>query len=192
LRGRSPAAQSLREKPGLPLAAQLQQNAGMAKPIVKSVMTRDIFAVEPETTLAMVARLFELHGISGVPVIDDAGRALGLITKTDLLNSARKRTEPRGPSRFHRVRDGAVISSGTLDDAHRDIQGVVADVMSWYTLSVLPTTPVEEAARLIIAEGVHRLLILEHGRVVGILTPTDCLRALLPVQQARQQPAGVL
>jgi CBS domain-containing protein len=142
-------------------------------------MTRELYAVEPDTSLATLARILEIHDISGVPVIDEAGHAVGVVSQTDLLDSLRPRSRREGPSFFHKLRDGQVCATGTADHAHDAVAGTVADVMSTSFLSIGQNATVVDAARLMLANGVHRLFVLDRGRVAGAITSTDCLRALV-------------
>jgi len=147
-------------------------------------MTRELYAVQPDTPLATLARILEMHDISGVPVIDAQGRAVGVVSQTDLLDSLHPRSRPETPSFFHKLRDGQVCATGTADHAHDAIPGTVADVMSLAFLSIGPNATVVDAARLMLANGVHRLFVLDHGRIVGVITSTDCLGALVEALDA--------
>jgi len=156
--------------------------------IVAQRMTRELYAVRPDTSLATVARILEMHDISGVPVIDAAGHAVGVVSQTDLLDSLCPRSRPEGPSFFYKLRDGQVCATGTADHAHDAIAGAVGDVMSQTFISVGPNATVVDAARLMLANGVHRLFVLDRGRIVGVITSTDCLSALVEALDGHSKP----
>ena len=147
--------------------------------IVAQRMMRELYAVEPDTSLATVARILEMHDISGVPVIDPVGHAVGVVSQTDLFDSLGPRSRPDGPSFFHKLRDGEVCATGTVDHANDVIEGTVGDIMSRTFLSIDPNATVVDAARLMLANRVHRLFVLDRRRIAGVITSTDCLSALV-------------
>jgi CBS domain-containing protein len=142
-------------------------------------MTRDVFAVTPETSLMTAAHLLANRHISAAPVIDPAGRVLGVISQLDLVDPDRDRTDRLGTSIFYRR------AAGGLEVAHGEVpvtaEGLVRDVMSPYVLAVDADAPLLDAVRLMVADDVHRLLVLERGRLSGIVSQTDVMRALLQV-----------
>jgi CBS domain-containing protein len=147
------------------------------KPIrVREVMTRDVFAVAPDTSLETAARLFATRQVSGAPVVESSGRPVGVVTQSDLVDPDRERSEKQGRAVYYRLGGGArevQLDDNALPD------GVVSDVMSPFVLSVPPDMLVFDAARLMLTDGVHRLLVVENDRVVGILSSTDVLRAVV-------------
>jgi CBS domain-containing protein len=60
-----------------------------------------------------------------------------------------------------------------------DKRKIVADVMTAFTIAVTPSTPLLEAMKLMVADDIHRVLVLDGGRLVGILTTMDVVRAVL-------------
>jgi len=138
---------------------------------VAGTMTREVFAVAPETTLGAVAGLFAKRHISGAPVVDEAGRPLGVVTLSDLLFPNPNRPPENEKAFFYRI-----THHGVEPLAMRD--GTVADVMSHFILSIGPESPLREAIRLMAADRVHRLLVIDGGNLVGIISSMDVLRAL--------------
>jgi CBS domain-containing protein len=147
--------------------------------LVGDVMARDVLAVGPETSLATVVRLLTLHDISGLPVIDDKGRAVGVVSKGNLIDEPSRRSglEPR--PEYYRLRLGEITAVGTTDQPRLPTSGVVADVMSPVVLTVDRNATVFDAARLMVHEDVHRLIVIGDGRVRGVVTVLDCLRAIV-------------
>lgn len=147
----------------------------MATLKVGDVMTREVIAVAPDTSLVTTARLFAARHITGAPVIDPDGRPIGVVTQTDLTDPDRDRTNRPGKSIFYQVTHHARIVQG--DDA-TTADGIVADVMSPFVLAIDPNAPLMEAIRLMVSDDVHRLLVTREGKLVGIVTSMDVLRAL--------------
>lgn len=146
---------------------------------VDDIMTRDVFAVGPSTDLETVAALFVAKHISGTPVIDAKGRAVGMISKTDLLAPRPERSATTPEPLYYRVRGGEIHTIGTPLDGRGAIQAVAGDVMSPFVFCVGPKAPISDAMRLMVMDEVHRLLVVDGDRIVGILTSMDLLRALL-------------
>lgn len=128
---------------------------------VQAVMARAVVAVKAELPLDRARDLFLEREIGGAPVVDDQGRPIGVVTKTDLLRAGASRP-------------GATV----------------ADVMSRNVLTLTERTPISEAAALLASEGVHRAPVLgREGRVVGIVTVLDVLRWLAH-QDGQLMPSG--
>lgn len=145
-------------------------------PNVATVMTRELFAVGPDTSIETAARLLTARHIGGAPVVDRRGKPLGVISLFDLVDPDRPRTRRFGHPLFYRIHDGRPEMLG--DDVEVD-RGEVADVMSPFVLSIDAGATLRAAGQLMLDENVHRLLVLDGERLVGIVTTTDVLRGLL-------------
>lgn len=146
---------------------------------VSAIMTSDVVAVRPDVSLEGVANLLLERGIGGVPVVDDQGRPVGVVTKTDLVGEralAGDTEEVLGPgqqvSRGHyRVEVKPGVHAETL------ARGTVADAMTHAPMTLSEDAPIAEAAALLATRGVHRAPVLSRdGRVAGIVTSTDVVR----------------
>lgn len=148
-----------------------------ARATVADVMSEDVYAVKAETALSTVAHVLAEQRISGLPVIDDDGRPIGMISKTDLLDPDRPRTGRVGRTVFYRVAEGTIEE---LYDDGRVSDGIVAHLMSPFVLSVNPDTPLYDAIHLMVLEDVHRLVVCgDDRRLIGLVTAMDVLRALV-------------
>jgi CBS domain-containing protein len=144
--------------------------------MVSDVMTRDLYAVAPDTSIETAARLLSTRHIGGAPVVDRRGKAIGVISLFDLVDPDRPRTRRTGHPVFYKIHEGRPEALG--DDV-RIGHGEVSDVMSPFVLSIDASASLEIAARLMIDENVHRLLVVDGERLVGIVTTTDLLRGLI-------------
>lgn len=142
---------------------------------VAAAMSREVLALAPDTSLSAAARLFATRHITGAPVIDHTGQVLGVVSQTDLVDPDRSRSEASGHSGYYRVSEGQTDAVG---EAVGSEDGMVADVMSANVLSIGPAAPLCEAIHSMVAEGVHRLLVADEGRLVGIISSMDVLRVL--------------
>jgi CBS domain-containing protein len=137
---------------------------------VDQLMTREIVAVAPETSLKDVARLLTAHRISGVAVCDREGRVLGVVSEADIIRIEEGQSpEPAGRlSRLLRTADGdgAVLAARTAGEA-----------MTSPAVTIAPNASVAEAARTMVTRAINRLPVVDAGRLVGIVTRADLVRA---------------
>ena len=127
---------------------------------VGNLMTVDPVVIDPEASVHDAEMLLKSYRISGLPVTAD-GAVVGVISQTDLLNA---RSSELIGSNWDRVK--------------------VRHLMSRPALTVHLTTTVVRAARIMLDEHIHRLVVVDdEGAPVGVLTATDLLRSLLPEQE---------
>jgi CBS domain-containing protein len=143
---------------------------------VHDVMTRDIYAVAPDTSLETAARLLTSLHVTGAPVVGPGGKPVGVVTLADLVDPDRERGAHPGYPRFYRLTDGDLEEVG---EAASVGPGCVADVMSPFVFGIEASAPLTVAAERMLEDGVHRLLVLEHTRLIGIVTSMDLLRGFV-------------
>jgi predicted transcriptional regulator len=149
----------------------------MAALTVTDCMSREIFAVAPDTSLEVAARLFSGHHISGAPVVDDEGRGVGVVTLNDLCDPDRPRGAGVGSSTCYKIGGGIV---DRFDGGKVSTPGRADDIMTAFVVQVPADMPVREAMRLMVSDGIHRLFVHDgERRIAGIVTSMDILRALL-------------
>jgi CBS domain-containing protein len=138
---------------------------------VSSVMTaRPVMAAET-TSFKEIAGLLAEYRISALPVVDDAGRLVGVVSEADLLLK-----EAFGPAEHHRL----VESSRTRRERAKAGALLARDLMTSPAVTIGPGAPIAEAARVMHDKSVKRLPVVdEDGRVVGIVTRSDLLRIFL-------------
>jgi CBS-domain-containing membrane protein len=142
-------------------------------------MARTVWAVATDTDVETVAWLLTDRRISGTPVLDAAGRLAGVITKTDLV--AWTGGSDARPSRrvFFRLSAGNVETCIAPDEVPPPRGPTVEELMSPFALTITPEASILDAARMLMAEDIHRLIVVDRGKVVGVVTPLDLLRALV-------------
>jgi CBS domain-containing protein len=146
---------------------------------VEEIMQRDVATVTPDTPVETVLALLREQGLPGVPVVNDAGRCVGIVTEADLVISEDEQDLhlPHHVDLF-----GAVIWLEPFkhfeDRLRKAMASQVEDMMTRDPVTVAPDASVEEAARLIVSSGHNRLPVVEHGRFVGLVTRVDVLEAL--------------
>jgi len=130
---------------------------------VSDVMTRDVLSVRPETSVREAALLMIDNRVSGLPVVED-DMVVGVISEADYVAKDTSRTW------VSRVLFGQ--EEATLTGVER-----VEELMSREPVTIAATATVQEAARLMTRKGVKRLPVTDHGRLIGIVTRSDLIRA---------------
>jgi CBS domain-containing protein len=137
-------------------------------------MTRRVITTTADASINDVARLMVLHRISGVPVGDGVGGVIGMITEGDLLRRAETGTDKR-----HSGWLGLLLGPGRLAQEYAQSHArKVEEIMTHAVISVSPETPLAEVVALMEARQVKRLAVLENGRLVGLVSRADLLKAL--------------
>jgi CBS domain-containing protein len=170
---------------------------------VRDIMTTDVVTLDPEMTLREAAVVFADRHVSGAPVVTN-GRVMGVLSASDILEaeaSAARDIDDDDTVQDGFDEDGAIpaaffarlwpdaavdvnerfgserrrdpVASGSLLDAH-----VVSHAMSRRVLHVHPQASIAQAAERMAAASVHRLLVIDAGGLVGIVTTSDIARWL--------------
>jgi CBS domain-containing protein len=138
------------------------------------IMTRKPVTVRSDLPIVAAIRIMLGRGISGLPVIDEEGDLVGMITEGDLLRRTEMRTEKRRP-------DWLAFFTGTDRLAREYVQSHsrnVADVMTRDVISVSEDAPLEEIVELMIGRRIKRVPVLRCTKLVGIVTRANLLRLL--------------
>jgi CBS-domain-containing membrane protein len=113
----------------------------------REIMTREVVSARPSAKIEEITRVLYVHGISGLPVLDEQHRVVGMVTEADIL--ARQRG-----------------------------QRLVQEIMSSPAFVVSEETPLEEIAALLTRERIKRVPVVREGKLVGIVSRADVVRAL--------------
>ena len=142
----------------------------------RDIMTKEVITATPATSVTEVAALLEKHRISGVPVVDVAGRVVGVITQSDLVARARDLELPPAIALFD-LRLFLETPSHFKKRLEKMLGVTVGEVMTPNPISVSPEMPVEEIAALMDRKKVHTLPVLAGGKLVGVIGKIDLIRA---------------
>jgi CBS-domain-containing membrane protein len=139
---------------------------------VYEVMTREVITVRPETTIRDAAELMTTYGISGLPVVDDRGVVVGVLSEGDLI--LRQRPRERAPWWRTFFADGERLAR-----EYQQAAGTTAgEVMTRAVLCVSPEVSIDTAASILDSRRIRRLPVVAHGRLVGIVSRGDLIKAL--------------
>ncbi|AUY47948.1 CBS domain-containing protein [Streptomyces sp. CB01881] len=136
---------------------------------VESVMTSPAVLVAPETGFREIVALLAEYDITGVPVVDEDGRPLGIVSEADLLLTLAAQEDP-----------GSLLPAPELPRSGPGGAVTAADLMTGPAVCTTPGTSVVAAARLMSRHAVKRLPVLDaEGRVSGMVSRGDLLRVFL-------------
>jgi CBS domain-containing protein len=143
------------------------------------VMTPHVVSVAPDESVVVAARLLLQKKISGLPVADDLGNLVGIITEGDFLRRVEigtKRQRPRWVEFF--------VGAGRLAEEYVRFSGrKVRDVMTHDVCTVTPKTPLEDVVRLMERNHIKRVPVVEGDKIVGIITRANLLHAMASFAQ---------
>jgi CBS domain-containing protein len=140
---------------------------------VRDVMTREVVAAHPDTTVNLVARLMADKAISGIPIVED-GRVVGIVTELDLI----VRNTRLEPPAFFALLDARIPleTPGHYREKLRHMLGTLArDVMTDKVVTVGPDEDLEALAELMVKRRVNPVPVVEDGRLVGIVARSDII-----------------
>jgi CBS domain-containing protein len=148
-------------------------------PTVREYMDDEPATVTLETSAEDVAKLLGEHELHGVPVVNEAGRCVGIVTENDLV-MADEEGDLHIPH-YIELFGGLVFLESVRGFEQRLRKAMAAsakDLMTKDPTTIGPDEDVHAAARVISESGHNRLPVVEHGRLVGVITRADVLRAL--------------
>jgi CBS domain-containing protein len=140
----------------------------------RDVMTREVVATAPEASVKDVAVLMINNRVSGVPVLDQESRLVGIVTEGDLL----RRAESGTVRRSSRWSEWFAPNSGLAAEYAKSHGRRVADVMTREVATLPETAGLVEIADLMETKGIKRIPVMEDGRLVGIVSRANLLQVL--------------
>lgn len=144
----------------------------------RDLMTPDVVTVAPNTPVMGVARLLAERHISGVPVTDADRKILGVVSEGDLIKQVSGRHD-QSPGFFQSLfADPAKMAQQYVKSHGR----TAADIMTPNPLTVSEDTPAGDIAEMLDKEHIRRVFVTRDGRLVGVVSRADLLRALVSPQ----------
>ena len=143
----------------------------------QNIMTSEVITVKENATVRELAALLLTNNISGAPVVDDAGKVIGVVTEGDLIFQNKK---VHLPTAFA-ILDAFVFLERPekMELELKKIAGSkVGDICSRKLISVGPETELEELATLMAEKKIHTLPVMSEGRLVGVIGKSDIIRTI--------------
>jgi len=145
---------------------------------VAEIMTKEVRTVRKETTIRELAELFVAHRISSLPVVDEDGKMIGIVTESDLVEQNKNVHLPTVISLFDWV-----IYLETEKSLEKELKKMggrsVADIYQTEIVSIASTASLGEAADLMSSRHTNSLPVIDNGNLVGIVARIDIIRTLL-------------
>jgi len=140
---------------------------------VADLMTRNVITAGLGTSVRHAADLMLAHRVSGLPVVDDDGQLVGLVTEGDLLRRAEL-----GFADIVHPWQSAVSQAGLARDFVKRHSWRVADVMASPVTTIAETASISEAAQVMDTRGIKRLPVVRERMLVGIISRADLLHCI--------------
>jgi CBS domain-containing protein len=144
---------------------------------VADVMTRQVITIDKSEPVGRAIRLLLQHRISGLPVVDADGRLQGIVTEGDFLHRAETGTQRRRPRWVEFLLGPGRLAQEYVHSHSR----FVADVMTRKVITVEEDTPLDDVVRRMEKHRVKRFPVVKDGKVVGIVSRANLLRAFASV-----------
>ena len=139
---------------------------------VRDVMTRDVLVVTKYESITKVANILSGKNISGLPVVDNDRKVLGIVTQADILSML-------GVGREHTFKDLLKYMLGERLP-QRKMGDIVGDIMTARAITIPPDANIADAARIMDDRKIRRLIVTDEQQVLlGIITRADILKAVI-------------
>ncbi|MGA7829006.1 MAG: CBS domain-containing protein [Geobacteraceae bacterium] len=142
------------------------------------IMTKDVVTVTTATSIRDLAEIMTRHHIGSVPVIDDAGVLIGIVTESDLIEQDKSFHIPTVISLFDWV-----IYLESEKKFEKELQRMtgktVGAIYTKEVTTVKPSTKVSEIADLMFDKRIHSLPVVDKGKLVGIVARIDLIRSMV-------------
>jgi CBS domain-containing protein len=138
------------------------------------VMVRDVITIGPEDTIADAAKLIAQNDVSALPVVDEEGQLVGIISEGDLMNREEIGTEVHHPWWIEAVTPAATLATEFAKSHGKRVK----EVMSDNVITATEETPLAEIAAILERNRIKRVPIIKGGKLVGIVSRSNLVQAL--------------
>ncbi len=147
--------------------------------LARDIMNREVVTVTRDTTIQEVARLLTEHRISGVPVVDEERRVVGIVSEGDLIYQDKKLHKPA----FIEILGGIIYLENPQrlgDELMKMTAAKAGQIMTRKVHTAKEDTPVADIATLMVEHRINRVPVVDGaGRLVGIVSRQDIIKSLL-------------
>ncbi len=142
------------------------------------IMTKDVLTVTTSTSIRDLAEIITRNRIGSVPVVDEQGALIGIVTESDLIEQDKNFHIPTVISLF----DWVIYLESEKKfekELKRMTAQTVGDIYTKEVVTVKPTTPITELADIMSGKKIHSLPVVEEGKLVGIVSRIDLIRSMV-------------
>jgi CBS domain-containing protein len=154
----------------------------MTELFAKNIMISDVVTVTPDTSIGELSKVLLKNKVSGVPVVDDEGRLVGIVSEADII---RDNIKVQFPFYF----DPLMVSALVVDfekyseDIKDYLNTKVETIMNHRVKTAGPSTPVSEIADIMVSNKVNRIPVVDDNKkVVGIITRADIIKSMIETE----------
>jgi len=144
---------------------------------VRDIMTRDVIKVRADTSVSEIARLMFEHHASGLPVVDESDRVLGVVTELDMVV---RNTRLKLPAFFTLLNATIYFeSAGHFRERLHHMLGTTArEIMTESPITITADATIEELAEIMVGRRVNPIPVVENGLLIGIVSRYDVIRSM--------------
>jgi len=145
----------------------------------KDIMSKEVITVGMKTSVSELAEILWKNRISGVPVLDESGIVVSVVTESDLIDQTKKIHIPTMIS----ILDSVIFlesSRKTEKEIKKMAGNTVQDICSMELVSVSEDTGLDEIATIMAEKSVHTLPVIQDGKLVGVIGKSDIIRSIAP------------
>ena len=155
----------------------------MIRLTAKDIMNSQVISVPADWSVQELAQFLTEKAITGAPVADETGKLIGVVSATDIVrfdSFCEKPIRANEPHDYYMHGWEQKLSADDLSSFHIEDfpEASVREIMTPLIFKVDVNTPVQEIAYAMIGGRIHRLLVLDHGSIVGIITTMDMLKVI--------------
>lgn len=155
--------------------------------LARDIMTTGLATLEPTTSVIEAAKLLVERRISGAPVVDGAGRVIGIVSEGDLIRRAELGTEKE----WSGWREFLTAKRTLANEFIRSHATKVGDIMTAPVWTVRDDTTLAEIAEMFEKKNIRRAPVVREGKLVGIVTRADMVKALMRCWNTAHPPAAI-
>ncbi len=150
------------------------------------IMTKDVITVTPQTSIEDAAKIMLRTHVSGLPVLDDAGKLVGIVSESDFLRRSEIGTGRKRPAWLQFLIGPGRVATDFVRERGRKVE----DVMSENPITVDEETPLEDLVGLMEKKGIKRLPVMSGNMLVGIVTRSNLLQAVASIAHEIPDPTA--
>lgn len=150
------------------------------------IMTKDVVTVTPHTSIEDAAKIMLQTHISGLPVLDDAGKLVGIVSESDFLRRSEIGTGRKRPAWLQFLVGPGRAATDFVHERGRKVE----DVMTEDPITVDEETPLEDLVRLMEKNGIKRLPVMSGNTIKGIVTRSNLLQAVASIAHEIPDPTA--
>jgi len=156
---------------------------------VSGIMTRDVLTASADTSVSDIAALMSAYDVSGIPVVDERHRVIGMVTELDLV---RRNTRFKLPAFFTLLNATIYLETpGHIRERLQHILGTTArEIMSAPPVTIKAEASIEELAEIMVDRRINPIPVVEGDRLVGIVSRSDVVRMMARSTGEAADPSG--